>query len=123
MAEYPQAYSESTPTARKEHKCCECAGAIRIGEKYHLGSGIWDGRAAAYKTCHECEQLRKELSDTIKDYDDRPGFGELREFIFECGEKFMRRFLENRRARGRAIPEWMEKRVAEHEAREKEHAA
>jgi hypothetical protein len=124
VAEYPQAGSGSSPTARKEHKCCECHGVIPIGEKYHLYSGIWDGSAAAYKTCAECEVLRKYVSDTIRDYDERPGFGELCEFVFEIARAdWIRRYIDIGTARGVVIPQWMPRRLAKEVEAEKERAA
>jgi len=43
--------TESTPTARKVHRCGECHGHIEPGQKYQLISGSWDGDMASFKTC------------------------------------------------------------------------
>ena len=52
---------DEKPTARKEHKCCECKRTIKKGEKYSYFFGVWyeDGYGkftGAYKTCLECEK-------------------------------------------------------------------
>lgn len=50
--------TESTPTARKQHKCCECCGPIHLGQQYQLISGSWDGDMASFKTCMPCLAVR-----------------------------------------------------------------
>ncbi len=50
--------SESTPTARRQHKCCECQGAILPGQKYQRAAGQWDGRMDVFKTCMPCVEAR-----------------------------------------------------------------
>ena len=49
---------ESTPTARKQHKCCECCGPIQPGQQYQLITGCWDGDMASFKTCPDCLAAR-----------------------------------------------------------------
>jgi hypothetical protein len=115
MSDAPKVYSTSTPKARKEHKCCECRGTISVGETYHIFSGIWDS-AATFKTCAECEQLRSDITRTIRDLDDYPAFTSLYEYVFESeNADWIKRFMDTRRKRN--SPEsprgWMEKREKE----------
>lgn len=50
--------TESTPTARKVHKCGECHGHIEPGQKYQLISGSWEGEMGSFKTCMPCLAAR-----------------------------------------------------------------
>ncbi len=50
--------TESTPTARKEHKCCECYGVVQPGQQYSLVTGCWDGDMDTFKTCMPCVEAR-----------------------------------------------------------------
>ena len=114
MCEQPQAYTIKEPTAKKEHRCCECRGIIQAGEKYHLFSGVWDGSGATFKTCAECEQLRSDVAATVH-RDEYPAFGELYEYVFESDPDWVKRFMDTRRKRN--APEsprgWMERREKE----------
>ena len=51
-------YTETSPTARKQHKCCECHRVINPKEKYEKIAGMWDGRFDTYKTCSDCTEIR-----------------------------------------------------------------
>jgi hypothetical protein len=64
--EMPSVYSHNTPTARREHKCCECGYIILHGEQYHVHRGVWDGRGATYKVCSACEDLRGEIQNGMR---------------------------------------------------------
>jgi hypothetical protein len=50
--------TESTPTARKQHRCGECYGAIEPSQQYQLVSGSWDGCMGSFKTCMPCVEAR-----------------------------------------------------------------
>lgn len=39
----PEFYNETYPRAKKEHRCCECSGVIRVGEVYARSSAKYDG--------------------------------------------------------------------------------
>lgn len=54
----PSVFTERTITARKEHRCCECRGAIAAGETYQRVDGCWDGSWSTYKTCAICVEIR-----------------------------------------------------------------
>jgi hypothetical protein len=104
MCEMPSVYSESTPTARKEHKCCECGGTIQIGEKYHYCHGIWDGRASTYKVCVDCDSLRKSL-DAEAHWDEVTAFGQLCESA--DGSDRRAEFALIVQKRKRTLPNWL----------------
>lgn len=59
-SEQPKCMTESRPRARKRHRCCECRGWIEVGEVYDKVTGIWDC-PETYRTCPDCEQLRKDV--------------------------------------------------------------
>ena len=39
----PEFYDETYPRAKKEHRCCECYGIIKAGERYARCVGKFDG--------------------------------------------------------------------------------
>lgn len=115
MADSPKAYWLGNPRARKEHKCCECRGVIRKGEKYHVIAGLWD-EWGCYKTCSECETLRDLVCASVDHRDDCPAFGELYEHVFESRDtRWVKIFMDTRRARNAAESpkRWMEELEAE----------
>jgi hypothetical protein len=114
MCDLPEVYALDYPTARKEHRCCECRGVIRKGEKYYKHHGIWDHEPAEFKVCAECEELRKRADAEVAHCEDMTAFGQLYETVFESRDlALITAYLANCRARGAKIPEWMVKREAE----------
>ena len=114
MCEMPTVYQCDRPTARKEHKCYECRGAIRPGEKYRKHHGIWDGQPGDYKVCDQCEDLRTLVDAGVAHSEDKTAFGQLYETVFESRDlHWIRAYLSNARARGGQVLEWMTKREAE----------
>lgn len=77
----PKVFSDSTPVARKEHKCCECHGKINIGETYYSAKGIWE-KPESFKMCLGCKDVFDAVSSNV-DAGDEPPFEGLREFILE----------------------------------------
>lgn len=57
----PEFFNSKTVTARKSHKCDECARDILDGEVYTNAIGKWDGTFSAFKTCSHCTVLQKWL--------------------------------------------------------------
>ena len=55
-------YSSEIRKARKQHKCCECGGAILPGQSYEHVAGRWDGHMGTYKTCSLCVEIRTKFS-------------------------------------------------------------
>ena len=53
----PELYEQFERTARKQHKCSECARVIEPGDKYELVKGKWDGEFDTFKTCKFCLDL------------------------------------------------------------------
>ena len=86
MCEAPSVYSTSYPKARREHRCCECDGTIFKGERYHIFNGCWDGEWDSFKSCDDCQAIRKEIYHTErKKHRDYEGiaFGDLCQEVFE----------------------------------------
>lgn len=48
-----------TPTAMQPHKCDECRREIRKGEQYLREVTLFDGKVETWKTCIDCESIRK----------------------------------------------------------------
>lgn len=53
----PSVFNETRRKARKQHKCDSCRGAILAGEAYISTFGVWDGEAARFKRCLDCDGL------------------------------------------------------------------
>lgn len=70
-----ECFSETTPTARKDHKCCECGELIKKGEKYHRMKYLCDGQWWNTKVCILCERIRNDYCAP---------YGELRETVMEA---------------------------------------
>jgi len=49
------------PVARKEHKCHECKMIIARGEQYLSETTVFEGKVETWKTCANCESIRKNL--------------------------------------------------------------
>ncbi|HKR41013.1 MAG TPA: hypothetical protein VJU59_15270 [Paraburkholderia sp.] len=54
----PSVYVQTTPRARKEHRCAECGSKIEAGQQYERTFGVWDGSADQIKTCLQCVEMR-----------------------------------------------------------------
>lgn len=57
-------YSATTVRAAKDHRCCECTGTIRKGERHERVNGCWEGSWSTYRTCPDCVALRCDLLRT-----------------------------------------------------------
>ena len=78
--ERPTVYSQTSPVAKTLHRCSECSGNIRPGEKYTRVWGIWDGDQSTHKRCPDCQALL----DYVKKYE---GQGVARKYQWtETGE-------------------------------------
>jgi len=74
---------EEQPTARKQHKCCECRRVIEVGEKYNIEITVYDGGIKRYKTCLDCMSIRDEFFKEGFYYGSTKWM--LRDHINECG--------------------------------------
>lgn len=54
----PEFYEATIRTARKPHKCEECAGLILPGDRYEYVAGKWCGFLDTFKTCERCVDIR-----------------------------------------------------------------
>ncbi|WP_054945003.1 hypothetical protein [Novosphingobium sp. KN65.2] len=77
--EVPQAFCETWRTARKQHRCCECAGWINPGDRYNYVSGIWDNQPDSHRTCVQCVQVRDWIVSQLTGWDCGPCFTQLYE--------------------------------------------
>jgi len=110
MPEMASCYGHEHRKARKAHMCIECLGWIEPGEKYHYHHGIWDGRAAGYKVCVDCETLRDEIDAEVP-FEDSVAFGELVEHVAEV-PALLARYAAIKRKRRAVIPAWIERACA-----------
>ena len=112
--EMPSAYGHDIRKARKQHKCCECFGAIPTGEYYHYHHGVWDGRGASFKVCCDCELLRKEM-DKDSRWDEKTPFGYIGECLLNSiqgSASLICQFVGIKRKRGAEIREhWLRHEV------------
>jgi hypothetical protein len=104
MFELPSCYGHEQRKARKDHLCCECCGTISKGEVYHFHHGVWDGRAASYKVCVDCEALKEEVDKNVKYDDERTPFERLSETV---KEPLIERYMAIRWKRGAPIAPWL----------------
>lgn len=82
MCELPLACTVKSVKARKDHRCCECRGVIRLGEMYHRYSGIWNDGPARFKVCNDCDDLRHDVDKDINDYYEKTPFEGLHESVY-----------------------------------------
>ncbi|SFR15303.1 hypothetical protein [Desulfoscipio geothermicus] len=60
-AEAPEFYREDFLTAKKAHKCTECGGEIKPGQRYRLVVGKWDRHLETFRTCMPCHRIGEDL--------------------------------------------------------------
>ena len=56
MCDLPEFYTETYPKGRKEHRCEECGGTIRKGQRHFAIPGKWSGIVQTIRQhllCHE----------------------------------------------------------------------
>lgn len=88
-----EVWNESAPTARKEHRCCECGGTILAGETYQRISFICDGEAGTFKVCDRCSAVRNRIAE-IEESRGCEGpeavcpIGQLRDAIYEDDDHY-----------------------------------
>lgn len=51
----------TTPRARKEHKCCECRGAISVRATYYRVSYKFEGKFGTDRVCEACWEAMQEF--------------------------------------------------------------
>jgi hypothetical protein len=74
----PEIFSEEIRKARIPHRCGECCGEIKPGEKYEYAHGRREGHWSKHYTCLICKRIRDDLCSC--------GFlyGQLRDTIWDC---------------------------------------
>lgn len=58
-------YRTRVVTARKPHKCEECSGEIRPGDKYEYVSAKWEYEIDTFHTCSHCVDLRTWVRNNV----------------------------------------------------------
>lgn len=90
--------TDSIVSARKLHRCSECFGGIKPGEKYERVFVVYDGYADTYKTCLHCKSARDWLTSETDWPNDVDGEGHsyfytmLREHLMEQAHGGDRKF-------------------------------
>lgn len=56
----PAVKRDEVRVAAKVHTCGECGCSIRVGERYEVATGLWDGEWSTFKTCLPCVRVRDE---------------------------------------------------------------
>ena len=81
--EMPVCYGEKVRKARKPHRCGDCRGDIKIGERYLYISGIWEDKPASFSRCMDCNHIRCMIkADT--ESDSCMALNGLRAWIEDC---------------------------------------
>lgn len=60
-----QVYSVRLPRARKEYRCEECKGKIRVSEQYERVFAVWDNWPSTIRTCERCRDLRVWVKNNV----------------------------------------------------------
>ncbi len=61
----PEFYVATQPRARKQHRCDECGGSIKFGERYERVSAKWDSYVQKFCTCERCYDLRVWVKNNV----------------------------------------------------------
>lgn len=75
-------WDESLRTARKEHQCGGCEGAILPGQKYVAHRSLYDGYWSGAALCVPCRDARKAFVESHKGLIPHPDA--LRDTLVEC---------------------------------------
>lgn len=79
--ETTKGWTEKWRIARKEHRCVGCHETIRAGDRYHYGSGVFDGSGFSVKHCARCWAM----VEALEKKPDRV-WGESVNIYLDCGE-------------------------------------
>lgn len=75
------AWSESIITARKDHVCDCCGGAIAAGNKYMRHFSVFDGHVTHEKQCSSCTAIVRRF---LADHGQKGSPGSMRQLLEEC---------------------------------------
>lgn len=53
---------QTTPKARKEHRCSYCNGIIPKGDTYNYSTHVYEGEIYAWKSHIKCQKVAEELN-------------------------------------------------------------
>jgi len=75
--DFVEMHAQTTPIARRDHKCGCCGSVLPKGQRYVRDTYKWDGKFHADKTCVPCNQIRNDFCAPM-------GGRDFREHIREC---------------------------------------
>lgn len=78
---------EGTRTARKVHRCGMCSQTIKVGERHHVSTNVWDGRVYDWRECAGC--ARDSICSYVHDwsgcyYEEGVGYEQAAEWADEA---------------------------------------
>lgn len=90
--EYADVSTDKLKVARKEHKCGDCGGVIRRGEKYRHTTFLFEGEWSTSKECRRCafDRLRiiqHELAEGCHRSEAEPALESVGDAIIDYGWK------------------------------------
>ena len=69
----PDFFDQRARLARKARSCGDCRRVIRVGEKYCIITGKWEGEVSTHKRCSHCDDMARELRDLLPKFCDSIG--------------------------------------------------
>jgi hypothetical protein len=100
--EYCPVWTESSPVARKEHRCHACGETIRVGDRYRYIFSVFDGDGNTTKRCVRCQAIFEHLSSRMKDDQDEYCNDRL-----ACGHGYRERWEEDPPPEIAALAFWL----------------
>ena len=101
--DYCPVWEETSPKARRPHKCHACGETIPVGTVYSRTFYVFDGDAHTTKRCPRCQLIYEHLSARIRSE------GDVEEFCdaeLKCGHEYTERWREEPSAALAALAFW-----------------
>lgn len=78
------------PRARKEHRCCACAGTIRPGDRYERTFVVWEGESDTIVHCLRCASMFRAITRRQRELEHEVGA----RYDLDCGHSWQDAFDE-----------------------------